>query len=94
LFSLGQANARADAVTEWKEMMLATLASQNSFAQARLAAITQLAVFESVNAISGNYMPYLGSNTAPPSASKEAAAVAAAHRVFRNYFPITSAASA
>lgn len=80
-------SARADAVTEWNEIMLAAIASQNSFAQARSAAITQLAVFESVNAISGDYTPYLGSNTTPGSASKEAAAIAAAHRVLRNYFP-------
>jgi hypothetical protein len=87
LLFISHVNARADTVTEWNETMLATIANQNSFAQARFAAITQLAVFESVNAISGAYMPYFGSNTAPESASKEAAAIAAAHRVLRNYFP-------
>jgi hypothetical protein len=87
LLALCQLDARADTVTEWNEIMLATIAAQNSFAQARFAAITQLAVFESINAISGDYTPYLGSNTAPPTASKEAAAIAAAHRVLRNYFP-------
>ena len=87
LLSLSQVSARADAVTEWNEIMLAAVAGQNSFAQSRFAAIAQLAVFESVNAISGDYTPYLGSNTAPATASKEAAAIAAAHRVLRNYFP-------
>jgi hypothetical protein len=87
LLSLSHVNARADTVTEWNEIMLATIASQNSFAQARFAAITQLAVFESINAISGDYRPYLGSNTAPQNALKEAAAITAAHRVLRNYFP-------
>jgi hypothetical protein len=53
------------------------IASQNSFAQARIAGITQVAVFESVNAISGGYMQYLGSNTAPENASKEAAVIPA-----------------
>jgi hypothetical protein len=87
LLAIGHVNARADTVTEWNEIMLATIANQNSFAQARFAAITQLAVFESVNAISGDYRPYRGSNTAPESASREAAAIAAAHRVLLNYFP-------
>ncbi|HYP06775.1 MAG TPA: hypothetical protein VER03_11140 [Bryobacteraceae bacterium] len=91
LMSLGQVAARADTVTDWNEIMLATIATQNSFAQARFAAITQLALFEAIDAISGDYMPYLGSNTALPTASKEAAAIAAAHRVLRNYFPDQSA---
>ena len=44
------ASARADAVLDWNAIMLTTLAAQNPFAQARFAAITQLAVFEAVNA--------------------------------------------
>jgi hypothetical protein len=44
-------------------------------------------VFEAVNTITGDYEPYLGTITAPPGASPEAAAVAAAHGVLRNYFP-------
>ena len=86
LLALSQVEARADTVTEWNEIMIATVASQNSFAQARFAAITQLAVFEAVNAITGEYQPYIGTLQAPAGASKEAAAVAAAHRVLRTYF--------
>jgi hypothetical protein len=78
---------RADAVSEWNAIMVATVSGQNPFAQARFAAITQLAVFEAVNAITGDYNPYLGTITAPTGASVEAAAVAAAHAVLRNYFP-------
>jgi hypothetical protein len=59
----------------------------NPFAQARFAAITQTAVFEAVNAITGLYEPYLGTITASPGVSAEAAAVAAAHGVLVNYFP-------
>ena len=59
--------------------MVTTLAAQNPFASARIAAITQLAVFEAVNACTGRYRPYLGTITAPDGASAEAAAVAAAH---------------
>jgi hypothetical protein len=44
-------------------------------------------VFEAVNAIDKDFDPYLGTVAAPPTASAEAAAVAAAHAVLRNYFP-------
>jgi hypothetical protein len=74
--------ARADAVTDWNAVMQATVsvAPTNPFYQARWAAIVQLAVFEAVNAIEGDYEPYLDIFDAPPWASPDAAAVAAAHR--------------
>jgi hypothetical protein len=80
-------SARADAVLDWNAVMLTTLASQNPFAQARFAAITQLAVFEAVNAITHDYKPYLGTITASHGASAEAAAVEAAYRVLITYVP-------
>lgn len=83
--------AGADAVLDWNTIMLTALSGQNPFAQARLAAITHLAVFEAVNAITRDYTPYLGTISAPASASTEAAAVAAAHAVLRNYFPNSAA---
>ena len=76
-----------DPVLEWNSIMVTTTASQNPFFQARFAAITQLAVFEAVNAIDKDFEPYLGTITAPSGASPEAAAVAAAHAVLENYFP-------
>jgi hypothetical protein len=86
LLVMSQVGARADVVTEWNEIMLAAVASQNSFAQARFAAVTQLAVFEAVNTIAGAYKPYVGTIRVDAGASVEAAAVAAAHRVLRTYF--------
>jgi hypothetical protein len=83
--------ARADVVLDWNAIMQATVSGQPPFPQARFAAITQLAVFEAVNAITGDYKPYLGTITAPAGASAEAAAVAAAHAVLRNYFPGSAA---
>ena len=68
-----------DPVLEWNSIMMQTTATQNPFFQARFAAITQLAVFEAVNSITHDYDPYLGTIAAPPTASAEAAAVAAAH---------------
>lgn len=44
-------------------------------------------MFEAVNAITGDYEPYLGTIHAPDGASADAAAVAAAHWVLRSYFP-------
>jgi hypothetical protein len=48
-----------DPVLEWNSIMLNTTANQNPFLQARFAAITQLAVFEAVNAIDKDFEPYL-----------------------------------
>lgn len=78
---------RSDVVQDWDAIMQATVSSQPPFPQARFAAITQLAVFEAVNAITRQYKPYLGTVTAPQDASPEAAAIAAAYGVLSNYFP-------
>ncbi len=83
----GSAAANADVVLDWNNIMVATVSGQNPFSQARFAAITQLAVFEAVNAVTGHYTPYLGTISAPPGSSAEAAAIAAAHTVLKNYFP-------
>jgi hypothetical protein len=86
---LEAAVARADAVLDWNAIAMNTIggSGENPFAQARHEAIVQLAVFEAVNAIQGDYEPYLGSITAPPGASADAAAIQAAYRVLATYFP-------
>ena len=86
--------ARADAVTDWNEIMQATVstAPTNPLFQNRWAAIVQLAVFEAVNAIEGDYEPYLdGLIVAPPGASADAAAIAAAHRTLVTLRPGSAA---
>jgi membrane-associated phospholipid phosphatase len=85
----GSAAARADVVLDWNTIAVNTAVAnhQNPFAQARYAAIVQLAVFEAVNAITGEYQPYLGTVTAPPGASAEAAAIEAAYQALSTYFP-------
>src|SRR3989442_5442954 len=82
--------AGADVVLDWNAIAVSTLISQgqNPFAQARFLAITQLAVFEAVNAITGDYKPYLGTVVAPAGASADAAAVAPAYRGLKNYLPL------
>lgn len=90
----GATVARADVVLDWNAIAVNTAVANkaNPFAQARYAAIVQLAVFEAVNSITGKYKPYLGTITAPPSASAEAAAIEAAYQVLRAYFPNSATA--
>src|SRR5438132_1840674 len=82
--------ARADVVLDWNAIAMSTVISQGQspFAHARFLAIAQLAVFEAVNAITGDYNPYLGTVVAPVGASADAAAVAAAYNVLKHYFPL------
>jgi membrane-associated phospholipid phosphatase len=84
----GPAVAKADPVLDWNVIAVDTAVAngQNPYAQARFAAIVQVAVFEAVNAISGDYRPFLGSIVAPHGASANAAAVQAAYRVLSTYF--------
>ena len=93
---LGPAVAKADPVLDWNAIAVDTAVAngQNPFAQARTAAIVQVAVFEAVNAITGDDRPYLGSIVAPHGASPDAAAVQAAYRVLSTYFPNDSTLAA
>jgi len=85
----GSATAKADIVLDWNAIAVNTAVANgaNPFAQARFAAIVQLAVFEAVNSVTHTYQPYLGTITAPPGASAEAAAIQAAYHVLSTYFP-------
>ena len=88
----GAAVAKADAVLDWNLIAVNTAITngQSPYAQARYAAIVQLAVFEAVNTITGDYRPYLGSIVAPHGASADAAAIQAAYRVLSTYFPASA----
>ena len=63
----GPTVAKADAVLDWNLIAVNTAIAngQSPFAQARYAAIVQLAVFEAVNAITRDYQPYLGTSWPP-----------------------------
>ena len=82
-----------DTVLTWNEIAVNTAIAngQSPFAQARTNAVVSLAVFEAVNTITGDYEPYLGTFDAPPGASVDAAAAAAAWRVLRSYFSANAA---
>jgi len=57
--------AYGDEVTHWNAVLEKTAAGTPHFFQSRSAAIVHLAVFEAVNAIQGDYEPYLGTISAP-----------------------------
>ena len=86
--------ARADdIVLRWNQLAAQTATATSPFNQARIGAIVQLAVFEAVNAITGEYEPYLSPATvATPGASVNAAVAVAAHKVMTTYFPAAAAA--
>jgi hypothetical protein len=80
--------ACADVVSDWNAIMLnASNTTSGPLLDERVAAITQLAVFEAVNSVSGEFKSYLGTVPASPGASPEAAAVAAAHTTLIGFFP-------
>src|SRR5688500_10873624 len=83
----GAGPVSADAVTDWNRIMQETVAPTNAVFQNRSSAIVQVAVFEAVNTIIGDYEPYLGTLTAPAGASPDAAAITAAHRTLVSLFP-------
>ena len=82
---------RADVVTDWNQITLATQAAIPGGIRtppaARALAMVHLAIFDSVNAIDRHFTPYLVETLADPGASPEAAAVAAAHTVLVALYP-------
>jgi hypothetical protein len=81
-------------VIDWNNIASTTIitnAKESSTASGVWFAYVQLAAYDAVNAIDHRHHPYLFSTDAPDGASKDAAAVAAAHRVLANYFPTQQA---
>src|SRR5262249_4552818 len=77
--------------TDWNRIRQATVVvpPTNPYPQTRWGAIVLLAVFEAVNAIVGEYEPYVGI-AAPAWASPDAAAIAAAHRTLVTLRPASA----
>src|SRR5262245_66166010 len=71
--------AVADVITDWNEKAVAFVTPQMTPPAAqRAVAMVQVAMFDAVNSIERRYRSYLVQLPAPPTASKEAAAAAAA----------------
>jgi hypothetical protein len=86
LLSASAATAE-DLVLKWNEIAARTASASNPV-HIRYMAITQLAVLEAVNAITGDYESYLEpAVVAPPGASLDAAIVTAYHRALTRYLP-------
>jgi hypothetical protein len=83
---------RADDVIEWNAIMGDVVGElPNPAAMARTAVIMQVAVFEAVNSIVGDYEPYRYRIKVVPGSSPEAATIAAAHAVLARLHPEKSA---
>ena len=87
----GPGATQPDQVIQWNRTLLQILqtpgAQPATVHATRSMAITQLAVYDAVNAIEGGGAPYLPQSHAPHAASPTAAAAAAAHRVLLSLFP-------
>jgi hypothetical protein len=86
--------AAGNVVTDWNTIASATIVKNGGkvpSAAPAWFAYTSLAVYDSVNAITGQYQPFYYRAPAPRDASLESAAAAAAHRVLVNYFPAQQA---
>src|SRR5229473_4704704 len=81
-------------VIDWNKIASTTIvtnAKEPSATSSVWFAYVQLAVYDAVNAVDHQYQPYVFTTQAPDGASKDAAAVAAAHRILVNYFPAQQA---
>jgi hypothetical protein len=83
------APAFANVVTEWNGAALDAIRAARTSppAASRALAILHLSIYDAVNGVSRRHERYLVRGTVPASASKEAAASAAAHRVLVTFFP-------
>src|SRR6266849_7576563 len=78
-----------NAVVQWNAIASTTIvtnAKEASVASGVWFAYVHLAAFDAVNAIDHRFQPYLFTANPPAGANKEAAAVAAAHRILVTYF--------
>ncbi len=83
----GPANGGDDVVLQWNDIMVAVVGDRPPPEMNRVAAITQLAVFEAVTAATGEDQRALGAIAPAPGVSAATAAIAAAHGVLRHYVP-------
>lgn len=81
--------ANADVVTEWNNAALDAIRAGNTSPPiaSRGLAILHAAIYDAVNGIARTHEEYLVPSAVPASASREAAASAAAHQALVNLFP-------
>jgi len=94
-FTIASAIQAGNVVTDWTATASTTIVingGKSPGASSVWFAYSSLAVYDAVNAITGRYQPFYYRVAAPGTASIDAAAAAAAHRVLVNYFPSQAAA--
>ncbi len=77
-------------VTDWNAIASTTIVKNGGKASTPSGvwfAYTSLAMYDAVNAITGQYRPFYYQGAGASNASLDAAAAAAAHRILVNYFP-------
>ena len=81
--------ARADVVTDWNNAALDAIRSNNTAPPiaSRSLAILHVSIYDAVNGIARTHERYLVPSVAPASASRQAAASAAAHKALVHLFP-------
>ena len=82
--------AASNIVTDWNTIASTAIVKNGGKASTPSGvwfAYTSLAVYDAVNAITGQYRTFYYRGTGPQTASVDAAAAAAAHRILVNYFP-------
>jgi hypothetical protein len=81
--------ARADVVTDWNNAALDAIRVGRTAPPiaSRNLAILHVSIYDAVNGIARTHEPYLVPSAVPASASREAAASAAAHQALVNLFP-------
>src|SRR3954453_20695922 len=87
---LTQLASASNPVVDWNQIALTT-ALTTPGTQIYLTYVN-LAMYDAVNAIDGQYQQYAPEFRGPRDASKEAAAISAAYQVLLNYFPAQAAA--
>ncbi len=83
---------RADVVTDWNNAALDAIRAGNTSPPiaSRSLAIFHASIYDAVNGITRTHEAYLVPSAVPPSASREAAASAAAHDALVNLFPASA----
>src|SRR4051794_11630928 len=84
-FGLTQSASASNPIIDWNQIALTT-ALTTPGTQIYLTYVN-LAMYDAVNAIDGQYQQYGPEFHGPKGASKEAAAISAAYHVLLNYFP-------
>ena len=81
--------ARADVVTDWNNAALDAIRADRTAPPiaSRSLAIVHVAIYDAVNGIARTHEPYLVPSAVPNSASRVAAATAAAHQTLVTLFP-------